>query len=58
MLLLEQDITKRERVKRMPKWDAGNNDNKEYKVEALWNSAVYASKSKSGHIPGFYPLVV
>ena len=37
-----------------PEFDAG--DNKEYKVEAIIDSAVYAKKAK-GHLPGLYYLV-
>ena len=36
--------------------DAGN-EGSEYKVEAIWDSAVYARESKSGHLPGLYYLV-
>ena len=32
-------------------------DSEEYKVDAIWDSAVYASKSKSGQLPGLYYLV-
>ena len=32
-------------------------DNKEYEVEAIRDSAVYARKSESGHLPGFYYLI-
>ena len=32
-------------------------NSKEYKVEAIWDSAVYANKSESGHLPDFYYLV-
>ena len=32
-------------------------DNKEYKVEAIWDSAVYANKAE-GHLPGLYNLVL
>ena len=35
--------------------DAGNDG--EYKVEAIWDSTVYARESKSGHLPGLYYLV-
>ena len=35
---------------------AGNN--KEYKVEAIWDSAVYARKLESGYLQGLYYLVV
>ena len=30
---------------------------KEYKVEAIQDSAVYARESKSGHLPGLYYLI-
>ena len=59
MLLLEQDITRKERV---DKWvielelEAGNSN--EYKVEAIWNRAVYANKLESVQLPGLYYLVV
>ena len=36
--------------------DAGN-DSGEYEVEAICDSAVYARKSESGHLPGLYYLV-
>ena len=35
-------------------FEAGNS--KEYKVETIWDSAVYARKSK-GYLSGFYYLV-
>ena len=34
--------------------DVGNNDSGEYKVEAIWDSAVYARESESGQLPGLY----
>ena len=37
--------------------DAGDNHSGEYKVEAIWDSAVYARESESGHLPGLYYLV-
>ena len=37
--------------------DAGDNDSGEYEVEAIWDSAVYARESESGHLPGLYYLV-
>ena len=56
--LLEQNITKKGRVsEKVPELDAGNEYSKEYKVEAIWDSAVYANKSESGHLPGLYYLV-
>ena len=56
--LLEQDITRKGRVsKEVPELDAGNKDSKEYEVEAIQHSAVYANKLESGHLPGLYYLV-
>ena len=37
------------------KFEAG--DNKEYKVDGIWDSAVYARKS-AGQLPGLYYLVL
>ena len=54
--LLQQDITRKERVEKVPELDAGD-DNEEYKVEAIRDSAVYAIESESGHLPGLYYLV-
>ena len=58
MSLLEQDTIKRKQVKKMLKLDAGNENNKNYEGEAIGNSAVYTNKSKLGHLPDFYYLVV
>ena len=55
--LREQDTTKKEQVKKVLELDASNNS-KEYELEAIWDSAVYANKSESGHLPGLYYLVV
>ena len=38
----------------MPKFEPGNDD-KEYKVEAIRDSAIYA-KEADGHLPGLYYL--
>ena len=54
--LLEQDTTRKERVdEQVTELEAG--DSEEYKVEAIWDSAVYASKSESGQLSGLYYLV-
>ena len=56
MSLLEQNITKKEQIdKWVTKLKAGNS--KEYKVKAIWDSAVYANKSESGQLLGLYYLV-
>ena len=59
MSLLEQDTTKKGRVDkkvRQIEFDAGNNDSRDYKVETIWDSAVYAKESKD-YLPGLYYLV-
>ena len=38
-------------------FDTGDNESGEYKVEAIWDSAIYIKKSESGHLPGLYYLV-
>ena len=57
--LLEQDTTKKRQMNELfpepePEFDAGNN--KEYKVKAIINNAVYA-KEAEGHLPSLYYLV-
>ena len=59
MLLLEQDISRKGRINELfpepePEFDA--DDNKEYKVEAIIDSAVYAKETKR-YLPGLYYLV-
>ena len=56
MSILEQDSTRKGRVDNEAELDAGD-DSKEYEVEAIWDSAVYARESKSGPLPGLYYLV-
>ena len=56
MSLLEQNTTREERVKKVPELDVSD-DSKEYKVEAISDSAVYTNKLESGHLPGIYYLV-
>ena len=55
--LLEQNTTKKERIdKKIPELDTGDKNSKEYKVEAIKDSAVYTKESKS-YLPGLYYLV-
>ena len=54
--LLEQDTTRKKRDDNAVELDVGD-DSGEYKVEAIWDSAVYVRKSKLGHLPGLYYLV-
>ena len=35
-----------------------SNENGEYKLEAIWDSKVYARESESGHLPSLYYLVL
>ena len=59
MSLLEQDTTTKrqmdEEVGQM-EFDAGDNKSGEYKVDAIWDNAIYARESESGHLPGLYYL--
>ena len=57
MSLLEQDITRKEQVdKKVTKLEFQASNSKKYKVKAIWDSAVDASKAKS-YLPGLYYLV-
>ena len=59
MLLLEQDTSKKDWLsKKVPELDVSNKDSEEYKVETSWDSAVYANKLQSNHLPVLYYLVV
>ena len=60
MSLLEQDTTKMERVDKKTEEQLefeADSDNKEYEVEDICDSAVYARESEAGHLPGLYYLV-
>ena len=58
VLLLEQDNTKKGRVsKEVPELNVGNENSKKYKVEPIWDSALYANESELSHLPGLYYLV-
>ena len=58
--LLDDDITKKgrvdEKIAEQLEFKAGSN-NEEYKVEDIYNSAVYAKESEAGHLPSLYYLV-
>ena len=61
MSLLEQNTTKKGRVDkkvRQMAFEANNNNSGEYKVEAIWDSAIYAGELESGHLPSLYYLVL
>ena len=56
--LLEQKNTRKERVdKQVKKLELEAGDSKKYEIEAISNSAVYATKSESGQLLGLYYLV-
>ena len=55
VLLLEQNNIRMERVKKVSELNADDNS-KEYEIEAIWGSAVYA-RELEGHLLRFYYLV-
>ena len=58
--LLEQDTTRKGQVDkevRQMKFDADNNNSREYEVKAIRDSAVSTRESESGHLPGLYYLI-
>ena len=58
MSLLKQNTIIKSRVdENATKLNATNDKNREYKVEAIWNSIVYTRESESGHYPGLYYLI-
>ena len=58
MSLLEQNIIRKERVdKKVTEWEFEASNNKEYKVKAMWDSAIYANKTKDP-LPELYYLIV
>lgn len=54
MLLLKQDITKKEQVDKITSQleFKSNADGEEYKVEAIKNSKIYAKESESDNLSG------
>ena len=38
-------------------FDAGDNESRKYEMETIWDSALYARESESGHLPGLYYLI-
>lgn len=53
---MEQDITKKEYVD-ISQIKLDKRVNKEYKVEVICDSAVYAKKSEIEYLPGLYYLI-
>ena len=60
MSLLEQDITRKgrvdEKIAKKLEFEAGD-DNEDYKMEGICNSADYTRELKASHVPGFYYLI-
>ena len=56
MLLLEQNITRKGRVDENVTEFKASND-KQYKVEGIWDSAVYAKESAASHLLELYYLI-
>ena len=54
MSLLDQYTIKKGQEFSVPEFELG--DNKEYKIKAIKDSAVYTQKA-DGHLPGLYNLV-
>ena len=56
MSLLKQDTTRNKQVdKNITELDVNNS--KDYEVEAMCDSTVYANESESDYLPGFYYLI-
>ena len=55
--LLEQDTTRKGRVDENVTEFEADSDKEEYKMERIWDSAVYAKESATGHLSGLYYLV-
>ena len=58
MSLLEQNIIKKDQVKKVLKLDNRNNSIEKYKVKAICNSVVYVNKLESNHLSSLYYLVM
>ena len=57
MLLLEKDTTKKERVdKKVTGLEIEASNNEEFKIEVIWDSAIYINKAKS-HLSSLYYLI-
>ena len=64
MSLLEQNTTRKKRVDNKTLLESEKNvefkakGNKEYKIKAIINSAVYSQRANSNKMPGLYYLVL
>lgn len=57
MSLLKEDNTREEQANKELEMKLKTGDNIEYKVEAIWDSAVYARESIANHLPSLYYLI-
>lgn len=60
ILLLEKDITKKKQVNdsnTVVQLELDEGKSKEYNIEAIYNSAVYAKKLEVEYLLGFYYIV-
>ena len=57
MSLLEQNTTRKGWVDEDATELDASDDSREYEVEAIQDSAIYAQESESVHLPGLYYLV-
>ena len=56
--LLEQSIIQKEQInKKIIELECNAGNSQEFKVEAVWENAIYANKAE-GHLPGLYYLIV
>lgn len=59
MSLLEKDTTRKGQIdENAIKLDAGNNNNKEYKVKVIWDNAIYIRELELSDLLYFYYLVL
>lgn len=58
VLVLEQNITKkREKDENITLLKFEASDSKKYKIEAIWNNAIYKKELKLGQLSGLYYLI-
>lgn len=55
--LLEQDIRRKGQADKELEMELEAGNDIEYKMEAIWDSAVYAQELVAGHLLGFYYLI-
>lgn len=58
MSLLEQDIIKKEQLNETSQSELDDINNEEYKIEAIWDSEIFAKKLDSGILLGLFYIVL